>query len=77
MELFGSSSVRTSGLLLISASRILEYRFSDTIYMGVGNCFGITPNPFKSSRPMMISFVIAGERTTLVLIERLETLRLT
>ena len=77
IELLGKSSVRTSGLSLIRESRMLEYRFSVIIYMGFGNCLGMTPNFFKSSRPRMISFVNAGEMTKTESIDRLEILRLT
>ena len=75
MELFGRSSVRTSGLFWINELRMSEYRFSDMMKTGSGNCFGMTPSSFKSSRPMMISLLIAGVMTALVLTERLDVLR--
>ena len=76
MELFGKSSVRTSGLFLINELRMSEYFFSDTMKTGSGNCLDMTPSSFKSSRPTMISLLIAGVITALVLTEQLDVLRL-
>ena len=76
MEDFGKLSVRTSGLFWINELRMSEYWFSDTMKTGSGNCLGMTPSSFKSSRPTMTLLWIAGVMTALVLTERLDVLSL-